>query len=158
MPPRFGYQVPVFCRGKIVGRWPLRNQGSHLAPSLAPPPPRLSGDLEWTPPAYSAYDDFHTIDWQRDVQRDRVRHRKLGQRRRDGILHFLAAWMDSLSAWVCVTLVGLFAGCFAGKTGSRWEIVKSAFTLRPSHNSKKKFYLAESHKILFLLVMVSKQF
>ena len=35
---------------------------------------------------------------QRDVQRDRVRHRRLGQRRREGVFHFLASWMDSLSA------------------------------------------------------------
>ena len=83
-------------------------------------PANVPGDLEWTPPAYSAYDDFHTIDWQRDVQRDRIRHRRLNQRRREGVLQFLAAWGDSLSAWVCVTLVGLFAGCFAGEVIQRY--------------------------------------
>jgi len=93
---------------------------------------RISGDLEWTPPPDSSYDDFHTIDWQRDIQRDRIRHRTLRTSRLNGILQFLASWADSLSAWVCVTLVGLFAGCFAGviDIGATWMTdIKEGFCL-----------------------------
>lgn len=30
------------------------------------------------PPGHAQYDDFHTIDWQRDIARDRMRHRFAG--------------------------------------------------------------------------------
>jgi chloride channel 3/4/5 len=59
----------------------------------------------------SRYDDFHTIDWQRDLARDRLRHKYLVRRRESG---GISGWFDSLmdasSGWILVLLVGISAG------------------------------------------------
>jgi hypothetical protein len=34
---------------------------------------------------FSGYSDFHTIDWQRDLARDRMRHRYIVKRRQNSI-------------------------------------------------------------------------
>lgn len=36
-------------------------------------------------PGIGQYDDFHTIDWQRDIARDRMRHRYIVKKRQDSI-------------------------------------------------------------------------
>lgn len=68
-------------------------------------PPRLS----------RYYDDFHTIDWVRDRNRDRLRHKRLN---RDGRLSWRGAttkmW-DAGSGWLIVFLVGVSSGLLAGK-------------------------------------------
>lgn len=74
--------------------------------------------VEMAPTASSGrYDDFHTIDWQREVARDRSRHRSLFSRDRKSISwkQLLYSWNDAWSGWLCVSLVGIFAGAVAGK-------------------------------------------
>ena len=60
------------------------------------------------------YDDFHTIDWVRDRNRDRLRHKRLN---RDGRLSWrgctLKMW-DAGSGWLIVFLVGVSSGLLAG--------------------------------------------
>lgn len=36
-------------------------------------------------PGIGQYDDFHTIDWQRDIARDRMRHRYIVKKRQDSL-------------------------------------------------------------------------
>ena len=66
--------------------------------------------------ASGKYEDFHTIDWQRDVARDRLRHRILWRRKSDSVANFCRCLFDALSAWLCVSIVGIVAG----KQLSRW--------------------------------------
>ncbi|CAJ0573120.1 unnamed protein product, partial [Mesorhabditis spiculigera] len=91
-----------------------------------PPPDRDPEDdetvLDNTPPIFSKYGDFHTIDWQRDLARDRMRHKLIsGKRREWPIGLFESAW-DSGAGWLCVLLVGLAAGATAGTIdiAARW--------------------------------------
>lgn len=61
------------------------------------------------------YDDFHTIDWVRDRNRDRLRHKRLN---RDGRLSWRGCSMklwDAGSGWLIVFLVGVSSGLLAGK-------------------------------------------
>uniref|UniRef100_T1IZ96 Chloride channel protein n=1 Tax=Strigamia maritima TaxID=126957 RepID=T1IZ96_STRMM len=68
------------------------------------------------------YDDFHTIDWIRDIARDRMRHRYLVKRKADSIWGFIRGAHDAWSGWLCVFLVGVFAGGVAGviDIGAGW--------------------------------------
>ena len=66
--------------------------------------------LEELPPGIGQYDDFHTIDWLRDISRDRMRHRHIVKRRKEGCLQKLKSAHDAWSGWVCVLLVGCAAG------------------------------------------------
>ena len=68
------------------------------------------------------YGDFHTIDWLRDLARDRMRHKLVGSKRNDSLLGLLYSIWDAGSGWVCVLLVGLTAGAVAGiiDIGARW--------------------------------------
>jgi chloride channel 3/4/5 len=70
----------------------------------------LSDTLEDLPPGIGQYDDFHTIDWLRDISRDRMRHRHIVKRRQDGCFEKLKSAHDAWSGWVCVLLVGCAAG------------------------------------------------
>lgn len=36
-------------------------------------------------PGIGQYEDFHTIDWQRDIARDRMRHRYIIKKRQNSI-------------------------------------------------------------------------
>ncbi|ETN58115.1 chloride channel protein 3 [Anopheles darlingi] len=73
-------------------------------------------------PGIGQYEDFHTIDWQRDIARDRMRHRYIMKKRQDSFLDLLKGAHDAWSGWVCVLLVGLFTGCVAGviDIGASW--------------------------------------
>ncbi|KAJ1364632.1 hypothetical protein KIN20_024761 [Parelaphostrongylus tenuis] len=80
------------------------------------------GPVDNVPPLFSKYGDFHTIDWQRDLARDRLRHKLIVEKRADfpwGI--FQSAW-DAGAGWICVLMVGLAAGAVAGviDIGARW--------------------------------------
>jgi len=77
--------------------------------------------LEDLPPGIGQYDDFHTIDWLRDISRDRMRHRHIVKRRQEGCFEKLKGAHDAWSGWVCVLLVG----CAAGRSGSVYECVYS---------------------------------
>ncbi|XP_070197620.1 H(+)/Cl(-) exchange transporter 4-like isoform X2 [Littorina saxatilis] len=82
----------------------------------------LMDTLDDLPPGIGQYDDFHTIDWLRDVARDRMRHRHIVKKRQDGCWEKLKSAHDAWSGWVCVFLVGLAAGSCAGiiDIGATW--------------------------------------
>lgn len=61
-------------------------------------------------PGLGQYEDFHTIDWQRDIARDRMRHRFIVKKRGDSILDLIKGAHDAWSGWLCVLLVGLCSG------------------------------------------------
>jgi chloride channel 3/4/5 len=71
---------------------------------------------------YSKYGDFQTIDWQRDLAKDRLRHKAVKARRNDYPLGFLRSVWDAGSGWLCVLLVGLASGSIAGviDIGAHW--------------------------------------
>lgn len=73
-------------------------------------------------PGIGQYDDFHTIDWQRDIAKDRRRHRYIVKKRQDSFWDLIVGAHDAWSGWVCVLLVGLAAGCLAGvlDIGADW--------------------------------------
>lgn len=66
--------------------------------------------LDDLPPGIGQYEDFHTIDWLRDVARDRMRHRQVVKKKQDGFLEYLKSAHDAWSGWMCVLLVGVAAG------------------------------------------------
>lgn len=76
------------------------------------------------PPLQGAgqYEDFHTIDWQRDIARDRTRHRSLTKKRSDSIFRFLASVQDAWAGWLCVLIVGVLTGTIAAiiDIGAAW--------------------------------------
>ncbi|XP_076446776.1 H(+)/Cl(-) exchange transporter 4-like isoform X1 [Babylonia areolata] len=82
----------------------------------------LMDTLDDLPPGIGQYDDFHTIDWLRDIARDRMRHRHIVKKRQDGWWEQLKSAHDAWSGWVCVFLVGLAAGSCAGiiDIGATW--------------------------------------
>jgi len=73
-------------------------------------------------PGLGQYDDFHTIDWQRDIARDRMRHRHIVKKAQDSVLDRIKGAHDAWSGWVCVLLVGLTSGVMAGviDIGATW--------------------------------------
>jgi len=81
----------------------------------------ISGLVEEIP-GLGQYDDFHTIDWQRDIARDRTRHRYIVKKKQDGFLDLIRGAHDAWSGWVCVLLVGLMSGVMAGviDIGATW--------------------------------------
>lgn len=73
-------------------------------------------------PGIGQYEDFHTIDWQRDLARDRMRHRYIVKRKQNSIFDLMKGAHDAWSGWLCVLLVGLVTGTVAGiiDIGSSW--------------------------------------
>ncbi|XP_049885114.1 H(+)/Cl(-) exchange transporter 5 isoform X2 [Pectinophora gossypiella] len=73
-------------------------------------------------PGIGQYEDFHTIDWQRDIARDRMRHRYIVKKRQDSIWDLIKGAHDAWSGWVCVLLVGVCTGVVAGviDIGASW--------------------------------------
>ncbi|KAK0164846.1 hypothetical protein PV328_003417 [Microctonus aethiopoides] len=73
-------------------------------------------------PGIGQYEDFHTIDWQRDIARDRMRHRYIVKKRHDSVCDLVEGAHDAWSGWLCVLLVGLFTGVAAGiiDIGASW--------------------------------------
>ena len=66
-------------------------------------------------PGIGGYDDFQTIDWQRDLARDRMHHRYVTKRKDDSVLSAIKAAHDAWSGWVCV-LVGKKDQCLQTAT------------------------------------------
>uniref|UniRef100_A0A1B6I267 Chloride channel protein n=1 Tax=Homalodisca liturata TaxID=320908 RepID=A0A1B6I267_9HEMI len=73
-------------------------------------------------PGIGQYEDFHTIDWQRDIARDRMRHRYIVKRKQNSVFDLVRGAHDAWSGWLCVLLVGLVTGCVAGviDIGASW--------------------------------------
>ena len=74
-----------------------------------PPPPPSPNTL-----SCRYYDDFHTIDWVRDRNRDRLRHKRLNQNRLLSLKGWAKKLWDALSGWLIVFLVGVSSGLLAG--------------------------------------------
>lgn len=71
----------------------------------------LLDPLDELPPGIAQYEDYHTIDWQREIARDRMRHRFIVGRWRTGRwFERLMSAHDAWSGWICVLLVGCFTG------------------------------------------------
>jgi len=86
-------------------------------------PAGLSPGMDDLPdPGMGQYDDFHTIDWQRDIARDRMRHRHIIKKKKDSICDMVRGAHDAWSGWLCVLLVGLCSGVMAGiiDIGATW--------------------------------------
>lgn len=68
------------------------------------------------------YDDFHTIDWQRDVARDRMRHRHIIKKKQESLWDWIKSGHDAWSGWLCVFMVGVIGGAAAGMIdiGTSW--------------------------------------
>lgn len=79
-------------------------------------------DLEPEVEPFGQYDDFHTIDWQRDLARDRMRHRYITKRQQSNFVDVIRRFHDAWSGWLCVLFVGIVSGCVAGviDIGARW--------------------------------------
>ena len=73
-------------------------------------------------PGMGQYDDFHTIDWQRDIARDRMRHRHIVKKKKNSFCDLIRGAHDAWSGWLCVLLVGLCSGVMAGiiDIGATW--------------------------------------
>ena len=70
------------------------------------------------PPIFSClsyYDDFVTIDWVRDRNRDRVRHKRLMVNRELSWRGWGTKVWDALSGWLIVFMVGVSSGLLAGE-------------------------------------------
>lgn len=78
--------------------------------------------IKLTFPGIGQYEDFHTIDWQRDIARDRMRHRYIVKKRQDSVFDLIKGAHDAWSGWLCVLLVGVTAGSLAGviDIGASW--------------------------------------
>ncbi|KRX39562.1 H(+)/Cl(-) exchange transporter 4, partial [Trichinella murrelli] len=74
------------------------------------------------PIVLSQYEDFHTIDWQRDLARDRLRHKFIKKKNRESMTSCITGLVDAGSGWICVLFVGLTAGVVAGLVdiSTRW--------------------------------------
>ena len=70
----------------------------------------------------SNYDDFQTIDWQRDIAKDRMRHRYIVRNKDRSCLSLFWSTHDAWAGWICVLFVGLGAGLTAGiiDIGAGW--------------------------------------
>nr|CAB3231573.1 H(+)/Cl(-) exchange transporter 4-like [Phallusia mammillata] len=60
------------------------------------------------------YDDFHTIDWLREMSRNRLRHRQILYGKKESFFKTIKSLHDAWSGWLVVLLVGLAAGTCAG--------------------------------------------
>lgn len=71
----------------------------------------LLDPLDDLPPGIAEYEDYHTIDWQREIARDRMRHRFIVGRWRTGrCFEKMKSAHDAWSGWICVLLVGCVTG------------------------------------------------
>lgn len=72
--------------------------------------------------ALAQYDDFNTIDWVRDRQRERKRFREMRRMKRGSLWERIVQANDAWAGWLVVFLVGLSAGMCAGiiDIGATW--------------------------------------
>jgi len=62
-----------------------------------------------------AYDDFYTIDWLREMSKNRLRQRQITNKMRESLINKVKKFHEKWSGWLVVILVGLAAGAFAAK-------------------------------------------
>ncbi|CAF1650878.1 unnamed protein product, partial [Didymodactylos carnosus] len=81
------------------------------------------------------YENFETIDWLKDLMRNRIRHRILRSQRRDSCRKRFLYYYDAWSGWICVLLVGISAVAGFVDIGAKWMshwrtgVCKKAFWL-----------------------------
>ncbi|XP_048244203.1 H(+)/Cl(-) exchange transporter 4-like isoform X2 [Haliotis rufescens] len=100
-----------------------RSQGEYMdMDHLSSGSANLMDTLDDLPVGIGQYDDFHTIDWLRDIARDRMRHRHIIKKKQEGCWEKVKGAHDAWSGWVCVLLVGVSAGVCAGviDIGASW--------------------------------------
>ncbi|PIK48248.1 putative H(+)/Cl(-) exchange transporter 3 [Apostichopus japonicus] len=70
----------------------------------------------------SQYDDFHTIDWVRDVQKYRNQRKEILKKRHDSLRNKIYFYLYSGAGWIVISLVGLATGLCAGiiDIGASW--------------------------------------
>ena len=56
------------------------------------------------------YANFHTIDWLRDLAKDRFRNKWIMKERKRGLFEKFQAFYDHCSGWFCVLLIGIGSG------------------------------------------------
>ena len=81
------------------------NQTSHLLETLDK---TVSNNVDVQ--ELGTYDDFHTIDWLREMSRNRLRHRQIVHMKNESCFHKIKRLHDAWSGWLVVLLVGLAAG------------------------------------------------
>lgn len=64
----------------------------------------------------SQYDDFHTIDWVRDVQKYRNQRKEILKKRHDSLRNKIYFYLYSGAGWIVISLVGLATGKKLRKT------------------------------------------
>ncbi|XP_054718169.1 LOW QUALITY PROTEIN: H(+)/Cl(-) exchange transporter 5-like [Uloborus diversus] len=96
--------IDITAGGESMDNLFEHSHASHI-PSLS-----QEKEIDDLPPGIGQYDDFHTIDWQRDIARDRMRHRYIVKKRGNSICDLIRGVHDAWSGWLCVLLVGLAAG------------------------------------------------
>lgn len=69
-----------------------------------------SQEYEELHPGVAQYEDFHTIDWLRDLVRDRYRHRYISRKMGESWCNLMSGYYDKITGWICVFLVGVLAG------------------------------------------------
>ena len=78
----------------------------------------------------SRYSDFHTIDWLRDIARDRIRHRSIIKKRTGSVCDKSKSLLDAASGWLIVFLIGVSVGVIAGKWIIRtWRWLLALFSV-----------------------------
>lgn len=65
-------------------------------------------------PGIGQYEDFHTIDWQRDIARDRMHHRYIVKKKQDSFLDLIRVSFDVLliSVHLINKCIERFSGLF----------------------------------------------
>ena len=97
-----GYHIAfAFYPGPELRMATNANPSTHLLDTLDTPGKALE---------IGTYDDFHTIDWLREMSRNRLRHRKIIHFKKESFWSSLKSIHDALSGWLVVLLVGLAAG------------------------------------------------
>ena len=78
--------------------------------------------LEYNAERGTVYEDFHTIDWVKDRNRNKERHRRMKRRQLLGWKAWFDKKWDAISGWVVVFLVGVCSGVLAGviDIGAAW--------------------------------------
>ena len=86
----------------------------------------------------SRYSDFHTIDWLRDIARDRIRHRSIIKKRTGSVCDKSKSLLDAASGWLIVFLIGVSVGVIAGKW--KFNLEEESISVREFwHNHNLKY-------------------
>ena len=107
------------------------------------------------------YDDFQTIDWLKDLMRDRFRHRLLRAKTQQSFLNKLLMYHDAWSGWLCVLLVGLSAGVIAAviDIGTSWiSHLKHGICLNAFWLNREQCCMYSSNKKIDVLILFTLLF